>query len=197
MNIPATVWIKEHPLPTIIGVTGYKGSGKSTFAKCFITQGYKSGSFATPMKRFVQDLFLWSDDTVWGASEYREKIDPRWGRSCREVLQELGTEWGRRMHPDLWVRYALRHVTGPTVFEDVRFPNEARAIQSAGGVVVRVHRDETSPPWWRTRLGRLTGGRLGIHESEAWVDVLPAKQWDGDVNGKPTEETAARFVSGG
>lgn len=69
----------------------------------------------------------------------------------RYALQHLGTEWGRACCRETWTNYGIRRArelerAGRLVLiTDVRFVNEARIIASAGGYVVRVHRDGKSP----------------------------------------------------
>jgi hypothetical protein len=65
------------------------------------------------------------------------------GKSPRELLQSLGTEWGRAMvADDIWIRLALQRAGQRTVISDVRFDNEAAAIRATGGVVWRVVRPD-------------------------------------------------------
>lgn len=69
----------------------------------------------------------------------------------RELLQEYGTEVRRQDDPAYWVRawesnyahYATQGVS--VVVPDVRFHNEAKAIERAGGVVVRIERPDLGP----------------------------------------------------
>jgi hypothetical protein len=61
----------------------------------------------------------------------------------RELLQRLGTEGVRdTLHPDAWVNALMQsHASGQTwLIPDTRFPNEAAAITSRGGILVRVER---------------------------------------------------------
>jgi hypothetical protein len=80
--------------------------------------------------------------------------------SVRQFLQELGTDACRNgLHPNVWVNALMADYTptqvqwsdGPVggyedgpmpnwVITDTRFPNEAKAIKDAGGMVVRVER---------------------------------------------------------
>lgn len=87
--------------------------------------------------------------------------------SARVVLQTLGTEWGRAVVPDLWVRYLYKTIhrfdshnldytqeegvidppdgepgigTCDFVIPDHRFLNEVQATQANGGYVVRLRR---------------------------------------------------------
>lgn len=63
----------------------------------------------------------------------------------RRTLQRLGTEVGRNiLGEDTWTNVVLRHFykySADYVITDVRFPNEALAIRTAGGAIWRVKRD--------------------------------------------------------
>jgi hypothetical protein len=66
------------------------------------------------------------------------------GKSPRQFMQLLGTEFGRDLiHEDLWVNAWKRRVAGldKTVTTDIRFPNEAQALAEAGGKLYRIERD--------------------------------------------------------
>ena len=139
--------------PLLIGLTGFKRSGKTTVANLLADgYGFRVESFAAPIRRAVADIL--------GLHEFyleRAKQDPvEWldGLTPRHLMQTLGTEWGRAQHEDLWVRSLFRRIDVAQreaypaalswVVHDVRFPNEARAIRARGGYVVRVCRGE--PP---------------------------------------------------
>lgn len=129
----------------IVGVTGRAGSGKDTIADWFVCErGYTKVALADPMKEFCRTAFGWSHDQLWGPSARRSEPDPRWnGLTPRRALQQLGTEWGRAMHPDVWIRLCLDRsctLNVPVVVADIRFQNEVDMIQQAGGVVVAVTR---------------------------------------------------------
>jgi hypothetical protein len=79
----------------------------------------------------------------------KEREIPELGISGRRLMQTLGTEWGRQLRPDFWLRIAelalgLHAGSSPIhdriVITDVRFPNEAAWIEQHGGYVVRVVR---------------------------------------------------------
>ena len=74
------------------------------------------------------------------------------GKSPRELLQTLGTEWGRKLvAEDMWVRIAdqrldrLEYDDTPAVIADVRFDNEAEWIRERGGEVWLVQREPDGP----------------------------------------------------
>lgn len=150
----------------IIALTGRAGSGKST-AAAILLEHYGLGpsaarrSFATPLKQMIVAYY-----TAVGLSvdEINRRLhgdlkdaadDYLMGRTPRHAMQTLGTEWGRHLiHPDLWVESLFMRSSGCDVIiiDDCRFPNEAAAVRSRGGVIIRV-------------VGR-SSGEVGQHQSE-------------------------------
>lgn len=149
-----------NPLPRLIGVLGKKGSGKDAFASCLAKDyHYQRAAFADTLKEAAQLVYGLSHEQVHGSQEAKEAIDPRWGISSRYILQRLGTECGRSIHPETWIK-SLLEVRIPRlererastysmdahppftgwVIPDCRFTNEALAIQRQGGILVRVER---------------------------------------------------------
>lgn len=131
----------------LIGLVGYKGSGKSTVAKYLVHNfGYTRIPFASPLKDMLRVLGL-TDDHLYGDLK-EEPCDMLLGVTPRHAMQTLGTEWGRLcIHKDIWIDAWKRQVgsclSGYVVCDDVRFPNEADIIREMGGRVVRIDRGET------------------------------------------------------
>jgi len=80
------------------------------------------------------------------ALKHYEYMIPTTGR---RVLQLMGTEVGRHVDNDMWVKIALwksdlvrKQGAKMVLWGDVRFDNEFLAIKRAGGKVVRLTRDE-------------------------------------------------------
>lgn len=69
----------------------------------------------------------------------------------RLALQSLGTQWGRRLSKDIWIRALLQNICGcqnhVAVVPDVRFINEMEAIRGIGGKVWRIRRPSTDKPY--------------------------------------------------
>lgn len=132
----------------LIGLCGKAGCGKDTAAS-YITQdfGFERYAFAYPLKQGLAAML----DVAPGLLEdrkYKEAVIPWLGKSPREMLQTLGTEWGReKVHPEIWLRLMERryamvvdlHLPG-LVVTDVRFDNEAEKIRRMGGYVIQIER---------------------------------------------------------
>ena len=132
----------------LIGVTGRARAGKDSFAARLVeAHGFTRVAFADPIRDFALTL----DPLVDGHYRLSEIVRSLgWDVAkesipeVRRTLQRLGTEAGRNVLGDrVWIDAALGKidaVDGPVVVTDVRFPNEAEAITSAGGILVRVVR---------------------------------------------------------
>lgn len=105
--------------------------------------GFTRMSFAAPIKEALDAMFGW-DPGMWQDREWKEETLDGFDFSPRILAQTLGTEWGRDLDPDFWIKaLALRMYNGEATkitISDVRFPNEATWIRSHGGVVVDVTR---------------------------------------------------------
>ena len=67
----------------LIVLSGEAGSGKDAVAKILIEKfGYEKFELAAEMKTFVQRVFGWSDEQMYGASSARNAPDPKWARPC-------------------------------------------------------------------------------------------------------------------
>ncbi len=98
----------------IIGISGLAGSGKDTTADFLLEhEGFIKISLADPIKRFAMDVWEFSEEQLFGPSKNRNAPDLRYPQgntflSPRLVLQHLGTEGGRYIDNDIWIRYAIR-----------------------------------------------------------------------------------------
>lgn len=132
----------------VIGLTGLAGSGKTTAARVLETkEGFARLSFAGPRKAMARSFGLTTREI---AGDLKEAPGPELcGKSPRQFMQMLGTEFGRDMiGPDIWINAFKRNgdelrldedVRG-IVVDDVRFENEVAAIREMGGVIVRIER---------------------------------------------------------
>jgi hypothetical protein len=151
----------------LIGLCGPAGAGKNTVADFLLDSDggpFAQIAFADPLYECVS--------TITGLPvaqlrdrDVKEEVIPWLGKSPRQLLQTLGTEWGRgTVHPEIWIRIAMERAAQHLAFNgvvitDVRFDNEAQAVIDAGGEVWRV----TRPGW------RCLADEAAAHQSEAGV----------------------------
>jgi len=124
----------------LIGFAGKMGSGKTTAAN--MVSGAAVTSMAAPLKRCVGDLFMLDEKQLY-TLEGKNKVDKRWGKSPREIMQLFGTEFIRANFPGFWVtRMAiyLKRTTwkGVMCIDDCRFEDEAKMVRDLGGIVIHI-----------------------------------------------------------
>jgi len=147
--------------PKLIGLTGYKRSGKDTAADYLVKKhGYIRYAFGDPLKQACASIFSLSHDQVDG--DLKETPDPRWNNMTpRHMFQIFGTEIVRMnfekyyhsltpilKNENLWlyrfrIWYSELLKTNPNakvVVSDVRFPDEAAIVKEFGGTVIMIER---------------------------------------------------------
>ena len=147
----------------IIGICGFKSSGKDTIADYLIKEhGFVKYSFASTIKDIISIMFGWSRERLEGLTkedrEWREQIDPWWSTtldmpllSPRYVMQYFATDLFRdKFHPDIWVKIVENQILTTTnqhiVISDCRFKNEIDMIVRLHGTIIHVHRN--LPDWF-------------------------------------------------
>jgi hypothetical protein len=151
----------------ILAFSGKKQCGKSTAINDLdlrIESLTVNVNFADKLKQIVAECFF-------GQTYFKEEMKEQvvCGKTGREWLQIVGTDWFRKANPDCWVNafkatiqeyeyVASQEIT--YLVSDVRFPNEAKAIQDLGGHVIRLTRKPFDDK----------------HESETALDDMPLKQ---------------------
>lgn len=134
------------------------GSGKDCACEYLIEKhGGTQVSFAAP----IYDIMTYAQRRCGFPTE-----------KDRKFLQFIGTEWGRDIEHDVWIRLAIEATPPPpeNVFlSDLRFPNELLALQENGWVCVKLIRDHQE-----TRKGSGTH----THSSEIALDDVEDSEWD-------------------
>jgi len=134
----------------IVGISGLKGSGKTTIANS-LHKGFGSISSIIPFAKPVKDLAL---SMGWDGIK---------NENGRKILQLLGTDIGRNLiSPNIWINKWLNAVAEShsrvIIVDDLRFDNEVDVIVNNGGIIVKV-------------VGSRFESKHGIkfHESEAGI----------------------------
>lgn len=151
----------------IIGLSGMMGVGKSTAVD--VIDMFTGGQVKTV--KFAQPLYDMQEQVYRRIESAYQR--PKGFIKDRKLLQWLGTDWGRGLKESLWVdiwkaeilkqhSFQGPHYRTVCVSDDVRFDNEAEAIKSLGGVIIKIERDSNT--------SHAQGG-VGIvnHASEAGI----------------------------
>lgn len=142
----------------LIGIVGKKGSGKDTSADYLINKyNFIKKSFADPLKKACKELFLLSDEQLYGTE--KEMPDNRWYNcSPRTMLQYVGTDLLRNQlnvimpgldnnifinHFKLWYNKEKNSNTY-IVIPDVRFLNEVNIIKELNGIIIKIERNNNN-----------------------------------------------------
>lgn len=173
----------------VIGLTGRAGSGKDT-VRAFLEErhAFAGLAFADPIRAMLSALFQQvgaSDD--WMTDRLlKEGTIPALGTSYRHLAQTLGTEWGRTISGDFWLRIAQARVAVMReagvkclVVSDVRFINEADWIHGMGGKVWLIDRPEVEAVRLHTSelIGQIRPDRIIVNDGtvddlHAFVDAV-------------------------
>lgn len=128
----------------VLGLTGRAGCGKSTVADHLVfNHGFVRLRFSAPLKTMLRSIGL-TETHIEGALK-EMPCELLCGKTPRQAMLWLGTEWGRQMiGPDFWVRAwqeVLKQLPADrnVIVEDCRFPNEAAAIHRAAQHAAVVH----------------------------------------------------------
>lgn len=150
----------------IIGLSGIPGSGKTTIAQILEKErGYRRLSFGGHLKETAKFIYGIEDRFIYGTQADKEEIIPSLGISGRFILQRLGTEVCRTIHPETWVMAVQNQIISDSVHsrfvvDDVRFQNELEFVTGFNqGEVWRIDRTE---PNTRHSLLKAFLGKVGI-----------------------------------
>ncbi|MDI1333145.1 deoxynucleotide monophosphate kinase [Pseudomonas sp.] len=106
----------------IIGLAAVARSGKDTVANILLSnENVAAYALADPLKSGCQHLFGLTDAQTW-EDNYKEVEIPLWGRSPRQLFQEVGTEWMRNHNPEFWLMRADREINGAPGSTTPAFP---------------------------------------------------------------------------
>ena len=127
--------------PTLIGLTGHAGSGKSSAANILAKYGYTVTHIADPIRRIayqsmprirrVVDAYGW---------DQAKRIDPE----VRPVLQSLGDAIRAEFRTAL-IDKAINEDAMLLVIADVRTDLEAEEVRYYGGTIIEITRTGTKP----------------------------------------------------
>lgn len=133
----------------IIGLAGFKRTGKDTFASYF-PSNFTRMAFAEPLKQAAAIIYDVSPEAF--SDDLKDATNEKWGITHRDMLINVGQKM-REVDPDHWVKlmesrisnaYAQWKLQGLTyqhiLITDVRQPNELQMIEHLGGAVYLIQR---------------------------------------------------------
>lgn len=136
----------------IIGLYGPQRVGKTTVAEAITKApggaGWRRLSFADPIRAMLAAIL--PAEELSPLADKSKPLKVLGGKSSRDALKLLGTEWGRELIDiDIWLNALLNKAVDNKwhniVIDDLRMHNEYNAIKRLGGFVVRVKRDPDPP----------------------------------------------------
>lgn len=127
-------------------------TGKS--ASCYYLEknyGFKEDSFAHSLKIGIGQHVFGLTHAQLTDQTLKATVDSFWGITPREILQRAGTEAMRNtFDQDIWIKTLQKRLQSDPkqlyAISDVRYKNEAEAIKSWGGKVIRIDRDYPDKP---------------------------------------------------
>jgi hypothetical protein len=133
--------------PKIIGLCGAAYSGKDTAALAISELDPELSeifAFAGPLKDACKSLFNFTHEQLYD-QDLKEKVDDRFHKSPRQILQWLGTDILRnQINQDFFIMNMKQRIENSKanciIISDVRFDNEAKFIKSLGGKIIKINR---------------------------------------------------------
>lgn len=187
-----------------IAFGGEMASGKTTYAEILEEEfGFTHLALGDQVKRIADaplgEVPVLVEDTLSavGQEGQRNRVSllvyearERYADDRRRMLQTIGTEIGRSVDPNLWVRWLLvkleAHMPGveDVVVSDIRFREEFDVLGEAGFFRARIL---TSERIRRERVRAIygeTAEEAFQHDSERMLARIPFEDWDFVVSGE-------------
>lgn len=160
----------------IVGLAGRRRVGKDTCAQAFTARGFVRIALADVPKMRVSREYGLPESLGW----WDENKDLPWAADPSKTHRDLLISYAnaqRQIDPDFWINLtlaeceALQRAGRDIVITDVRFPNEASAIWSAGGRLIKIVRP---------------GAALFDDPADSGVDAIPLWMFDGIIDNTGT-----------
>ena len=163
--------------------------GKTTVAQMLATRGvYRILSFASPLKEMLEALLRNcgiqnTEEYLYSPKHKNDPIPECGGKTARQLMQTLGTEWGRKtVYHNLWLKLMGTRIQRAfdagysVIVDDMRFRNEYESLALLGAWMVRLYRPGVEYRADHTSEGQLKSMSFDFHLSNGGsLDELAAK----------------------
>lgn len=172
----------------LIGLAGPAGCGKDTVAEFLCdTQEFRQIALAGPIRRGIVAMFGIPLEHLTDPILKMQPLDQLCGKTPRQVMQTLGTEWGRnQICLDVWLKVAQADIDyqrklaaannlylNGIVVSDIRFEGEAKWLRDQGGIIWHIQRPNNP---YATYTGHLS--EVPIHIADQQPTIIN----DGDID---------------
>jgi hypothetical protein len=172
-----------------------KFSGKDTLADMMVEKlGYTKLSFAQPVKDLARDLFKLSDAQLYGdLKEVEDKRYPNYLSGVgyltpRIIMQYVGTEFGRKLDPNIWARKLYNEIADYYLYADMsRHKYVVSDFRFLNEYTVGLE-NKNSKNWLirPIKISRDIERSEDVHPSEIELDTFDG--WAGEINNNSTKE---------
>lgn len=183
-------------------ISGKQGSGKTTLSEKLKKELIKDGFVVFTMK--FADILYDMHNAVRGVmkqSDPENVLRYDYEKKDGDLLQLLGTEWGRKKNPDIWVKLVLNRAMAierrfaemkshdfVIIIDDCRFPNELDVFKNfyPDTFTVRLRCPESlrksRAEYWRENTNHPSETALDEYEENRKFDIiLPTDAMTADV----------------
>lgn len=128
----------------LIGILGKSRVGKDTLATILANDlGYAIHRLSMPVKDACHKLFNIARDNL--ESDAKELVDPRYGKTPRDLLVWLTNVVQKDFPPEFFVERMLAECTSQgdskgIIIPDVRFEHDVNLLRKHGAVIIKVTR---------------------------------------------------------
>lgn len=153
----------------IIGISGKIEAGKDTAAGILIKNHpqYKAVASAANVKMVVSIITGTSYEEQF-TREGKAKIPNGFDKTLGKYQQIIGQGLRDLIDDDVWIKAVLqKYHDEKIIITDVRYPNEVKLIEEAGGIVIRLNRKRDAGS---VNKKMIDDGRDRNHSSETALD---------------------------
>lgn len=167
----------------IILAVGRIGAGKDVLGELLVKEaGFTHLAYADPLKEMAATLGGFPARWCYTRAGKESPVPMAPHLTVGQMLQVLGTEVGRSVSPDIWVKHAIQKIAtmpgNKFVITDCRFPNEVTAMRRCfpGTAVFYMDRVAGELQGQRDPNHASERGVMEIHEAfckEPWFYLIP------------------------